>query len=276
MSQKLKVAMVQMASTKDKAQNILRAAKLINLAKKRGAEVVCLPELFNYMGKMDDKRAFESSVGNTISILKDIAKTLGIHIVAGSILIKQTRKLPKNVCFFISPTGKVISSYAKMHLFDIHIPKKITFEESKFMSAGDHATVAKTKFATFGFAICNDLRYPELFRALVKNGAEIIFIPSAFTKFTGKDHWLALTKVRAIENQSYVVAVNQCGENADGVKFFGESVAFDPWGNVVGKVKGEKEGFSVFEIDMKALRNVRKHLPALKKIRPAIRVKASN
>jgi nitrilase len=107
---------------------------------------------------------------------------------------------------------------------------------------------------------------------MVKDGAEIVFVPSAFTKFTGKDHWLALTRVRAIENQCYIVAVNQCGKNSDGVKFFGESVAFGPWGKEIGKIRGKKEGFSICEINLKKLRAIRKSLPALKKMFFSIKV----
>ncbi len=267
MKNKFKVALVQMASGPDKADNLTKAARLISRAASLRADVACLPELFNYMGDMKSPKAAETTQGISLMLMRDLAQSLGIYIVAGSMLIRKKGSLPRNTCFLISPRGEVFSSYSKMHLFDARIPKKLVFEESKYMSAGTKPCVVKTPLGIFGFAICNDLRYPELFRKMILAGAEVIFVPSAFTRFTGRSHWLSLTKVRAIENQCYVVAVNQCGKNFDGVEFFGESVAFDPWGDELASAEGQKENVVVCDVDLAKARLLRKHLPALKKIK---------
>lgn len=266
--QKFKIALIQMNVGPDRGKNLRKAARLGEKAAKRGAKIICFPELFSYMGRFTSpRRVAERVSGTTISLMRELAKECCIHIVAGSILEKTPRGLPLNTCFLIDPAGRIISRYSKLHPFDICVPGSIKFLESKYLRAGSCVTVADTVFGKIGFAICNDLRYPETFRKMVLAGARIVFIPSAFTKFTGRDHWVALNRVRAIENQCYIAAVNQSGENADGVKFFGSSVIIDPWGKILSEGSSAGDRIVIADIDLKLVDQTRKHLPALKKIR---------
>lgn len=252
----------------DREKNLSRAKELVASAARAGAGCVCLPELFSYMGAFKESRAVaEDANGPSVSLMEELAKKYRIHIVAGSILEKTKRGLPLNTCFLIGPDGKIKTRYSKLHLFDINIPGRIKFEESKFMQPGRYVTVAATPFGKIGFAICNDLRYPEIFRKMVTAGARIIFVPAAFTKFTGRKHWLLLTRARAIENQCFIAAVNQSGKNADGVRFFGSSVIIDPWGKILKEGPLRGDAVIACTIDLKFADTIRRQLPALKKIR---------
>ena len=265
---KLRVALVQLDVGPDRQDNLQRALKLIGKTAKRGADIVCLPELFSYMGSFAQPiRAAETRQGPSISAIRKAARDFDLYIVAGSILERAPRGLPLNTCYFIGPSGRIVSRYSKLHLFDIDVPGRIHFHESKTMQVGKHATVATTPFGMAGFAICNDLRYPELFRKMALAGARIIFVPSAFTRFTGRDHWIALNRVRAIENQCYIVAVNQSGKNVAGVHFFGSSLAVDPWGKVLREGPPGGDALINCDINLSLVDKIRRQLPALKKVR---------
>ncbi len=269
-----KVGLVQLDVGPDIRDNLRRARLLCERAARRGADLICLPELFNYMGDFHHPcEAAEKVAGPSISMLRNLAAEHRVHIVAGSILERRGRRLPLNTCFLIGPDGEILARYSKMYLFDIDIPGRIHYSESRVMRPGSHATVARTKLGTFGFAICNDLRYPELFRRMISAGSEVIFLPSAFTRFTGRDHWLTLTRARAIENQCYIVAVNQSGRNAEGVRFFGSSVVVDPWGRVLKEAPAKGDAMLICPIDLNAVARLRKQLPAVKKIRKFISLK---
>lgn len=271
---KFKIGLIQMDVGADLDKNLRKAKGLVERAARRGANIVCLPELFHYMGPFKKFRgAAETGSGPSISLMRGLARKYKIHIVAGSILEKCGGRKPRNTCFAISPAGRIICRYSKMHLFDINIPGKIRMEESKAMSPGRQATIVKTKFGTLGFAICNDLRYPELFRRMVMAGAEIIFVMAAFTKFTGRDHWLALNRVRAIENQCYIVAVNQSGKSASGIRFFGSSIAVDPWGRIIAEGPPRGDAVILCDVDLGLAMRLRRHLPALGKIRASYHLK---
>lgn len=268
MKKKIRIAIIQMDVVEDKEKNLSNATRLIKKAALLKPDIICLPELFNYSGSFKkSKHAIEDSSGPSISLIRYLARKYKVHIVAGSILEKDGKNKPFNTCFFIGPTGSILSRYSKLHLFDINIPGRIKYNESAYMQAGSHVTVAKSPFGLVGFAICNDLRYPEVFRRMALAGSMIIFIPSAFTKFTGSKHWLSLTRVRAVENQCYIVAVNQSGKGDGNVEYFGTSVIIDPWGKIL--AKGPTRGNKVIyaDIDLKATEVIRTQLPALKKIR---------
>lgn len=271
---KLRIALVQLDVGPARTENLRKAWLLTDKAAKGGADIICLPELFSYMGSLrHSRRIAEDRAGPSIAMLRRLAEEYGIHIVAGSILERTPGKLPLNTCFFIGPNGKIIARYSKLHLFDIHIPGKIIYRESIAMRRGRHATVAKTPFGIAGFAICNDLRYPELFRRMALAGARIVFVPAAFTKFTGREHWIALNRVRAVENQCYVAAVNQSGKNSEGVRFFGGSLIVDPWGKVLREGPSKGDAIISCQIDLARVDEIRKQLPALRKILPSYPLK---
>ncbi len=264
----IRIALAQMDVGGNRDDNIARAKKLILRAAKSKANIICLPELFSYMGSFHDpKSVAETMMGPSLTMLREKALEHKLFIVGGSILMKAGKGLPTNTCFMIGPRGEIISKYSKMHLFDIDVPGKIRFLESGVMQPGKSVSVAKTPFGGVGFAICNDLRYPEVFRKLSLAGARIIFVPAAFTKFTGRDHWLSLNRVRAIENQCYIIAVNQSGINHSGVHFFGSSIVIDPWGKVLKEGKADGDQLMTCKIDLNLVDKIRKELPALKKVR---------
>lgn len=266
--------MVQLNVGPNRMDNLRRACLLTDRAARDGADVICLPELFSYMGSFHrPKLVAEDISGPSITMLRRLAGEYKIHIVAGSILERTPGKLPLNTCFFIDPNGRIAARYSKLHLFDIHVPGKIRFEESHTMRGGKHATIAKTPFGVVGFAICNDLRYPELFRRMALSGARIVFVPAAFTKFTGREHWLALNRVRAVENQLFVAAINQSGKNVDGVRFFGSSLVVDPWGKVLREGPASGDAIISCRIDLSRVDEIRRQLPALKKIRKSYPLK---
>ena len=155
-----------------------------------------------------------------------------------------------------------MAHYSKVHLFDIDLPGRVTSKESQWIAPGVSTTTTPTELGRIGQAICYDLRFPELFRRLSGDGAEVIVVPSAFTSTTGRDHWEVLVRARAIENQCYVLAPNQCGEPAPGMQTYGHSMIVDPWGRALVSL-GEEEGYAIAEIDIDALDRVRAQLPAL-------------
>ena len=179
------VGLVQLDVGPNTRRNVEKAVRLCERAARRGADVICLPELFHFMGDFHHPCASAETVkGESISALRSIAAKHRVFIVAGSILERHGAGLPLNTCFFIGPDGEILSRYSKMHLFDVGIPGGIRFLESHSMKPGNHATIIETKLGAFGFAICNDLRYPELFRAMAKAGAQVNFLPSAFTQIS--------------------------------------------------------------------------------------------
>lgn len=267
-------ALIQLDVGPDREENLEKTERLCRQAAMRGADLICLPELFSFMGDFHPPcPAAETVRGPSVATLRRVAREHRVHICGGSILERSGKGLPLNTCCFIGPDGEVKARYSKLHLFDILIPGKIHYAESHAMRPGRHATVVQTPWGVMGVAICNDLRYPELFRRMVAAGAEVIFVPAAFTAFTGRDHWVTLLRARAIENQCFVVAVNQSGKNIHGVRFFGASLVCDPWGRIL--VEGPPTGDRVLtcDIDLELARRLRKELPALGKIRPRIPLK---
>jgi len=264
----VKIAMIQMDVGPDADSNLSTAKRLIEEASKSGADIACLPELFHYMGSFKNPRdVADRESERPLQILSDAALRYSMYIIGGSVLQKSENGLPFNTTYAFSSKGKVIAQYSKMHLFDINVPDKIRFEESKIFQSGKSASILRTPMGTFGFAICNDLRYPELFRKMALAGADVIFNASAFTKYTGRSHWLALNRVRAIENQCYVVATNQSGKNVEGVEFFGASLAIDPWGEVLAEGSENGSELILFDMDLTLPKRIREELPALKKIK---------
>jgi len=275
-NREVRIALIQLDVGADKKANIEKALHYCHEAARNGADIIALPEMFNWMGPFEKSReAAEDENGPSITMLKKIAHEHHCYIVAGSILERQRKDLPLNTTFFLGRKGEVLARYSKMHLFDLKIQGGIDYQESKAMSQGKKLAIARTPFGNIGFAICNDLRYPEVFRTLTIAGSEMIFISSAFTEKTGREHWHALNRVRAFENQVYIISTNQSGHNADGIKYFGHSMVVDPWGRMV--VEGPPDGDVILyaEIELKKVEQIRRQLPALKKIRRTYSIMSS-
>jgi deaminated glutathione amidase len=270
-----RVAAVQMMSGEDPARNLQAAVSLVVQAAAGGAQLVALPEMFLCYGRPSRiLAAAEPIPGPTSDALCDLARRLKILLVAGSFCERaappaantaQANAQPErgfNTSLLISPAGEIIATYRKRHLFDLEIPGEVKSRESSWLIAGDEICVTDTSCGRVGQAICYDLRFPEMFRALVDAGATLACIPSAFTATTGRDHWEVLLRARAIENQLYVIAPNQFGSHAPGMTSYGHSMIIDPWGTVLA-TSTEGEGLIFSEVDLSRVQSIRQRLPAL-------------
>ncbi len=257
-------AAVQMRAGGSKKENIKKASYFIEEAAKRGAALLILPEVFLWRGRKEDEvKKAETIPGETSEILAGLALKHKLYLLAGSYLEKATKTHSYNTSIFINPQGRIIARYRKIHLFDIDIPGKVRVKESSLKKLGKNVIIANTPLGIFGLSICYDLRFPELYRALSEKQAEVIFAPSAFTFPTGLAHWEVLVRARAIENQCYLIAPNQVGENHHGYSDYGNSLIVDPWGKVIARGSDDKEELILGEIDGEYLKKVRKELPSL-------------
>jgi predicted amidohydrolase len=257
-------AVIQMTSNSDKATNLEKAERMIRLAAARGAQLVGLPETFNWRGKRSDEAAgAESLEGETLTVMARLACELEIYLLAGSItehVPGESRRYNTSVLF--APNGARLAAYRKIHLFDIDLPGRVTVKESEAKLPGSEVVTAATNLGTVGLTVCYDVRFPELYRRLVYAGATILTIPSAFTFPTGEAHWEVLMRARAIENQCYVLAPAQFGTNVHGFSDYGNSMIVDPWGRVLARAS-DQEGVLIAPIDMDYLARVRRELPSL-------------
>lgn len=261
-----------MTSTSDEEGNWQSARELIGRAAAAGAQFVATPECTNYLGPHDEKvQNAEPLWGSTPKRFGALAKKHKIHLLLGSYNERSEIASPfpakrcANTSVLFGPTGKILASYRKIHMFDVDIPGGVTFSESATCEPGGEVVVAKTPFGKLGLSICYDLRFPELYRVMTKQGAEIHMVPSAFTFATGKDHWEPLLRARAIETQSYVLAPAQWGKHDDGglKESWGHSMIVDPWGQVIASVS-DGVGFALAEIDLDRVRRIRQAIPVSK------------
>ena len=260
-----KISIIQMNTTDDKANNLNKAEKFINEAVNQGAGLVCLPETFNWLGSDDEKISNSESIpGETSEFLSSLAVKNNIYIHSGSILEKVSEKEKcYNTSFLINPKGDIIAKYSKIHLFDAEVDA-VKYYEFEYVEAGNDVVTIIDNDITFGFSICYDLRFPELYRLLSQKGADIIFSPAAFTIPTGTAHWKTLVKARAIENQVFMIACAQVGTDGSGKAYYGHSMVIDPWGNVLVEMDGESEGISTIDLDLSLINEVRKKMSVLK------------
>lgn len=264
------VAAVQLTSKANKKKNLAVATSLMMRAVRQGAEVIALPEYFSFLGSKAEmfREAERPEDGLAYNTMRAFAKEHGVYILAGSIptLIdkKSSKLLSRSILF--GPDGEEIIHYDKIHLFDTEISDAKSYRESETFKPGSDLGIAETPFGKVGMTICYDLRFPEMFRALTLKGCRMIFMPAAFTLYTGKDHWLPLLKARAIENQVFIIAPAQIGKHAEKKSSFGKTCIIDPWGNIIA-LAPDCETVVVADVDFKFLAKVRKELPVLKHYR---------
>jgi len=258
------VAAAQMTSTADRARNLGTALRLVNEAADLGAKLVGLPENFAFMGRDEDRiSGAETLEGPTIAALREVARQRRVYVLAGSIAEKVDEPgKTANTTVLISDEGVVVASYRKIHLFDVAIPDGARYAESQTVAPGDRIVVAPTALGSIGLSVCYDLRFPELYRRLSAEHADILCIPAAFTLYTGKDHWEVLLRARAIENLAYVLAPAQVGRHSANRITFGNAMVVDPWGVVLARC-ADTEGVCVAPVSHGRLEQVRRELPAL-------------
>jgi len=258
-------AAVQMKSGPDKWANVAEASSRIVQAAEAGAQLVALPEVFAWRGPHDRERLEAEPIpGPTTDAMASLARRLGIHLVAGSLLeARGDGELPYNTTALFGPDGGLLALYRKIHLFDVDLPGRVTIRESSLRAPGAEVVCADTALGRIGLAVCYDLRFPELFRRLSEAGAEVVVMPSAFTRPTGQAHWEPLLRARAIENQCFVIAPNQYGAGSAGFSDFGNSMIIDPWGVVLARGADEEAGLVTATLEAGVLERVRRELPSL-------------
>ncbi|MDD5179768.1 MAG: carbon-nitrogen hydrolase family protein [Gallionellaceae bacterium] len=261
--QAFKVAAVQMASGPNVMGNLSEARRLIGMAAAQGARLIVLPEYFPIMGMNEmDKVAVREQPGSGMiqSFLSETARKHKIWLVGGSIpLAASTPEKVLNTCLVFDDSGAQVARYDKIHLFNLDLGNE-HYHEAKTIEPGKQVVVVDSPFGRIGLAVCYDLRFPELFRAM-KN-VDIIVLPAAFTETTGKMHWEVLVRARAIENLAYVVAAAQGGYHVSGRETHGNSMIVDPWGHVLDRLP-RGSGVVVAEINPSYQASLRTSLPAL-------------
>ena len=263
-----RVAAVQMASGPNISANLMEAARLIAVAAEdHGAKLVVLPENFALVGlsEQDKVKIREAEGSGPIQdFLANQAARHGIWLVGGTIPLKAND--PQKVraaCLLWDERGRRMAHYDKMHLFDVHIAETgENYAESLTIERGNQPVVVDTPFGKLGLAVCYDLRFPELFRALLEQGMEILAVPSAFNAVTGMAHWEILVRARAVENLCYVIAAAQGGYHANGRETYGDSMVVDPWGVVLDRLP-RGSGVVSADIESTRLKNIRRNFPAI-------------
>jgi predicted amidohydrolase len=257
-------AAVQLSCTSDSEANLATTEALVRRAAGYGAKLVVTPENTNYLGPHHEKvRLAEPLDGPTVARLSALARSCGVHLLVGSVNEKsEEAHRCYNTSLLLGPDGSLLGSYRKMHLFDVDVSKDVCFKESDTIIAGDTPVVVKTEVGAIGMSICYDLRFPEMYRALVDAGAEILAIPAAFTLTTGRDHWHALMRARAIETQTFVIAPGQVGKHDDdGLRHsFGHSMIVNPWGHILA-MADDGPNLALAEIDLSRVARVRRAMP---------------
>jgi predicted amidohydrolase len=262
----VRVALVQMTSSDDVAANLEAARALLEEAAGRGASFAALPENFAFLRREGSTIPCAQPLdGEIVSSLRAAAKRLRLRILGGTFpeaVPNDTRVY--NTSLLISPSGEIEAVYRKIHLFDVDLTASGggVYRESDFVAPGKDVVTAQTPEAILGLSVCYDLRFPELYRALAARGAQILVVPSAFTRETGKDHWEVLLRARAIENQAFVLAPAQCGRHSETRASHGRSLAIDPWGLILAQ-GGDRPCVVIADCDLAALARVRASLPAL-------------
>ncbi len=265
----MRVAAVQLNSTADPAANRAVAERLTRAAAADGAILIVLPEKWTAIGSDEQLRAAAEPLdGPTLAWSRALARELRIDLIAGSILelVPGQEKLA-NTSVHIDPDGEVRAVYRKLHMFDVEVGGR-RYRESELEQAGDEIVLsASAAGVELGLSICYDLRFPELYRILAVRGARVLVVPAAFTLATTRDHWEALLRARAIENQAFVIAANQFGAHPAGQHSGGRSMIIDPWGVVLAQAP-DSACHVLAELDLERQREVRERLPSLANRRP--------
>lgn len=275
---KLKIALCQMNVIDNKEKNITKAISMIKNAKKEGADIAILPEMFNCPYDNEKFKEYAEFVEDsyTLKSIADISKNDNIYVLAGSIpekkIINETNEEKiYNTSFLFNDNGKILGYHRKMHLFDIDVKDKIYFKESDTLDNGDKVTVIDTesKIGKIGIGICYDIRFLELSRIMALEGAKILIYPGAFNLTTGPAHWELLFKSRALDNQVFTIGVSPCLNEFNNYHAYGHSIVCNPWGEVIKQVSYEEE-LLIVDIDLDEIDNTREEIPILKNRREDI------
>ena len=260
-----RAAVVQMNSGIELQENLDQAYSFVQEASEEGAKVIGLPENFSFLGGLAMRMEQAGYIAEEVpSFLSDTANEFNIYLLGGSYPIPAESGKVYNHSPLYNPDGKKVAGYDKIHLFDVSLGSKEAYNESSYVEAGRPRPITYTdpSIGSWGLSVCYDLRFPEYFRELVKEGAKVLSVPSAFTYTTGQDHWKVLLQARAIENTSYVFAPAQTGVHGKDRETWGHAMIVDPWGRVVANA-GVKPGVAYATINPDRIEKVRSSIPSL-------------
>ncbi len=260
-----RAAALQMNSVPDLEKNLAQAEELIDLAVRQGAELVTLPENFSFLGDEDAKIAQAETICQASeAFLKTMAQRYQVTLIGGGYPVPAEQGKVFNTALLVSPEGEELLRYEKVHLFDVNLPDGNTYRESSIVVSGHLLpdVFPSKDYGIVGLSVCYDVRFPELYRHLSQQGAEVLVVPAAFTEFTGKDHWQVLLQARAIENTCYVIAPAQTGFHNSRRQSHGHAMIIDPWGMVLADA-GVPTGVAIAEINPNRLSQVRRQMPSL-------------
>ena len=255
---KFKLACVQLNSSDDMSANIAQIKTLVLQAIEAGADLIALPEnTFLMLSQTAIKQEISLELHEGVVLCRTLAEQYGVWILIGSLPLNGG-----NNALLINDKGEIVTAYQKIHLFDVDLPSGESYRESNRFAAGEQAVLVHTPWGKLGITICYDVRFPHLYRALAKAGADFLAVPAAFTEVTGKAHWHVLLRARAIENGCFVLAPAQCGEHAGKRRTYGHSLIIDPWGEVLAE-GGENPGIIMAEIETSKVAEIRARIPSL-------------
>jgi predicted amidohydrolase len=259
----MRVAVCQLNAREDRDENLKAARTLLQRAADGGADLAVLPEYVDHLGRARTAPEPESVDGEFAAFFADAARELGMWVHAGS--FHETgpdSEHTYNTTLIFDRSGALAATYRKIHLYDVEIPGRVSYQESKTVAPGESTSIVDIERIRLGLSICYDLRFPELYRALAIDGATVLVVPAAFMLHTGRDHWEVLLRARAIENQCYVLAAGQIGNHDPDRTCFGRSMVVDPWGTVIAQAP-DIVGVTFAELDLERLGEIRETLPSL-------------
>jgi predicted amidohydrolase len=265
----LPIALIQARTPAGPAAALAHVAPLIREAAAGGAKLILTPEATNFLIRDRDARAAVLTTDETDAVvlgLRDLARELGVWLLIGSAIVRSGHEgddRAANRALLIDDAGAVISTYDKLHVFDVDLPTGERWRESAAIRPGDAAVVADTPWGRLGLTICYDIRFPRLYRALAKAGATMISVPAAFTVPTGEAHWETLLRARAIETGCWILAPAQAGAHEDGRRTWGRSTVVGPWGEVVARLDHDEPGVLFATLDFDAVARARAAVPQL-------------
>ncbi len=258
---KKRLAVAQMDSGASEEKNLAKMRSMTKEAAEQGADLILFPEHALYLGRQMQEHAYGKD-DIWVKELASIAAENQIYLHCGSLSEKSADEKPYNTSLFFDREGKLTAGYRKIHLFEADIPGGASVKEANEVRAGEEPVLADTDFARVGFAICYDLRFPELFHLMAEEGADLLFLPANFTAETGAAHWECLLRARAIENTCYVMAAGQIGQKPQ-FHAYGHSMIIDPWGEILAEA-GEEEGLIFADFDTEKIKETRRKMPSLK------------
>ncbi len=262
----LKAALIQLRTPATQAAALAQAAPLVREAAAEGAQLIATPEGTNILQR-DKAKLFEAvrplEEDECVQGLRALARELGVWVLIGSALVRREDGQLANRSALIGADGEVKATYDKIHMFDVDLPTGERHRESSLYTPGERAAVAATPWGKIGLSVCYDVRFPHLYRALAKAGAEIVTVPAAFTRPTGEAHWEILLRARAIETGAFVLAPAQGGFHEDGRGTWGHSTIIGPWGEILAEAQDDEPGVITAELDLDAVAKARAAIPAL-------------